>query len=142
MRIGIRIPALLLATSAVVACDQARRPYEIRGMSEGYRIYVTADTLPPRAQDEITWRVRVSDARTGQPVEGGEGALWARHSKDGHETHNGLAQAPELGTYTTKLPLVMAGQWSMGVVFRRDSTKPFATVAWMQEVRAPRPLGR
>jgi hypothetical protein len=137
-----RFTFLSLALSAVLAlgCSQSPPRYEIRGFSEGFRISVSADSLPPHAQDDVHWRMRVQDSKTGQAIEGGQGRIWARN-KDGHVTQSGFTQAPELGTYTATLSLVMAGQWAMGVQFRRDSLSPFAIIDWLQEVKGPRPLG-
>jgi hypothetical protein len=133
---------LVMACSVVLssACNNSR-PYEVFAFSEGYRISVTADSMPPHAQDDMNWRVRVQDAKTGQPIEGGEGMVWARTRNSTHEVRARIHPGPELGIYRGKLMLVMAGDWQMGVQFRRDSTAPWASLDWIQSVKAPRPLG-
>jgi hypothetical protein len=140
MRPMNRLAALLLVAAVAGACGPPIPKDQIRGYSEGLSITVTADSLPPRAMDDIVWRVTVRDSKTGLPIEGGQGSVWAR-SRDGHETSSGLVPAKELGTYTTPLRLIMAAPWQMGVQFRRDSTSVFASISWIQEVLAPRPLG-
>jgi hypothetical protein len=132
--------AVLIAAGLASACGPQVPRDQIRGYSEGFAITVTADSLPPRAMDDVVWRVTVRDQKTGLPIEGGEGGLWAR-SKDGHETSSGLVPARELGTYTTTLRLIMAAPWQMGVQFRKDSNSVFASISWIQEVRSPRPMG-
>jgi hypothetical protein len=133
---------LLISSSLVLsaACGDGR-PYEVFAYSEGFRISAAPDSVPPHAQDDLTWRVRVQDAKTGQPIEGGEGMVWARTRNSTHEVRARIEQAPELGLYRGKLMLVMAGDWQMGVQFRRDSTSPWASLDWIQSVKAPRPLG-
>ena len=76
----------------------------------------------------------VWDKETGEPIETGEGRVFAGN-EDRKSINNGLTKAPELGTYTTKLMFVTAGPWSIGVQFRRDSTKPLQNMQqWMQQV--------
>ena len=140
MKLLIRAVPLAAIITLSWACGPAVPRDQIRGYAEGMSISVTADSLPPRAMDDVVWRVTVRDSKTGVPIEGGQGALWAR-SRDGHEISNGLVAARELGTYTTPLRLVIAAPWQMGVRFRRDSNAAFADIAWIQEVRAPRPFG-
>lgn len=92
------------------------------------------DPVPPRALEQITFRVVVRDKETGEPVEGGEGQVFATN-EDRKSIYNGFEKAPELGTYTTKLMFVTAGTWAVGLRFRRDSTKALQRVNdWMQEV--------
>ena len=55
--------------------------------------------------------------------------------------NNGFVKEAELGTYSARLMFVTAGQWAVGLQFRRDSTQALQRVQdWMQEVypeRAP-----
>jgi hypothetical protein len=133
-------PILLVSATALVACGPPIPKDQIRGFSDGLRITVTADSLPPRAMDDNVWRVMVADAKTGVPIEGGQGDIWAR-SKDGREHSFGLERAQELGTYSTKFRLVLAAPWQMGVRFRRDSLSTYAMIDWIQEVRPAAPYG-
>jgi hypothetical protein len=132
---------LLLAVCVIsAACASDSPPGEINVRREGLRLRITAETLPPKAMDKVIFRVVVTDEKTGEPVHGGQGSVWGRN-KDYHEISNGLAEAAALGTYETDLTFITAGVWHLGVLFRRDSTQPYASVNWTQEVRAPRPLG-
>ena len=50
--------------------------------------------------------------------------------------------APEVGTYTARLTFVTAGDWKVGLRFRRDSTQAIERAEdWVQTVAAPRPPG-
>jgi hypothetical protein len=141
IRFSVLAPAAVLVSALLVsACGPGPTRGEIVASSEGLRFTVTADTLPPRAMDDVTFRVTVRDARTGLPVEGGEGGVWGRNRSQ-HETSNGLTPLPELGVYTTKMRFITAGTWQFGVQFRRDSLSPFANFSWQQEVRSPAPYG-
>jgi hypothetical protein len=131
---------LLLASAFSVACASDRLPGEINVRREGLRLRISAETLPPKAMDKVIFRVVVTDEKTGEPIHGGQGTVWGRN-KDYHEISNGLLEAAELGTYETNLTFITAGVWQLGVLFRRDSTHPYASVNWTQEVGAPRPLG-
>jgi hypothetical protein len=141
--------AILLLMAAVTigatGCGPGTSSGEIRGTSEGMRFSITADSLPPHAMDDITWRVTVVDAKTGQPIEGGQGKIWARTrqvgGRDSHDSGEGLEPAPELGTYLGDVQYIAAGSWQMGVQFRRDSTKPFGQINWQQDVLRAKPLG-
>jgi len=142
MKHRLFITALSLAAAALVTagCGPGRPPGEQGGISEGMRFRITADSLPPRAMDRTLWRVTVTDAKTGAPIEGGEGRIWGRN-KDGHYAGEGLEAAKELGTYLGTVEVMTAGSWQLHMEFRRNSNSPFGRIDWMQEVFAPRPLG-
>jgi hypothetical protein len=125
------------ATVAASACSgSGDRPLgELRLATDSFTIRVRPDPAPPRALDQITWTVRVTDKATGQPVQGGQGRIFAT-SRDGKNIDNGFAEAAELGTYTTTLMFITSGMWAMGVQFRRDSTQVLQrTKDWTQDVR-------
>jgi hypothetical protein len=108
------------------------------------RFTVTADSLPPRAQEAIHYRVVVRDSETGEPVEGGEGQIFASFevaSGFTHSTGDGFVREPELGTYSGTMNYVAAGSWAVALQFRRDSLSPLARIDWKQDVRAPKPMG-
>ena len=146
MHSRLLVPVALVAASiAGAACGNTGPRHEIRGVSEGMRISASAESLPPRAQETTTWRIQVTDIKTGRPIEGGIGSIWFRQKRvpgqDVHEGSNGLVPAKELGVYVGTTSIVMAGEWQIGVVFYKDSTAPRATMDWIQEVRAPKPIG-
>lgn len=134
-----RVAALLIATVASVslaACDNTARPkYEQRLATDDFVIRVSVESLPVRALETIRYRVVVSDAKTGKPIDNGEGRIYATNA-DRKTTANGLEYTGELGTYRSTLFLVTSGLWAMAVQFRRDSTQKLqATADWTQDVQ-------
>jgi hypothetical protein len=130
--------AALGAAAAVAACGPGsdRRP-DIRLKSDNFAFEISVDSGPPRARERTVWRVVVRDAKSRQFVENGEGRLFAE-SLDHKRVWNSLQPGPELGTYYTNMSFVTAGDWAIGLQFRRDSLAPLERVDWMQTVRAAR----
>ena len=79
------------------------------------------------------YTITVTDRKTGQPIETGEGRIFA-NTADGARTYDGFEKAPGIGVYTARLNFVTAGQWAIGIQFHSDSTKPLEKVEWMQDV--------
>jgi hypothetical protein len=124
--------ALGLLLVGADACGPPRRP-EIRTSSKSYQFTVTSDPIPPHAREDIVYTVTVKDRETGQPIELGEGRIFA-NTADGARTYDGFVKAPEVGVYTAKLRYVKAGQWAVGIQFHSDSLKPLEKTEWMQDV--------
>lgn len=136
--------AALMACAALSAAACGSGPPQIPGnrqWTDDMAFLITADPAPPRARlspDDpyAVFTVEVRDKATGQPVEGGEGRLYA-NTIDGAKTWDGLTPSSKPGTYTAKLKFIISGNWAMGLQFRRDSTKPdskIETMNWTQEV--------
>ena len=106
-------------------------------MTDNYRLRVSADPTPPRARERTRYKVVVRDKESGEPVEGGEGRIFAT-SRDGANIWDVLEQGPEIGTYYSTLRYVTAGEWAVAIQFRRDSAQPLERVDWMQDVLAER----
>ncbi|HEU4628669.1 MAG TPA: hypothetical protein VFS08_02960 [Gemmatimonadaceae bacterium] len=140
-RRAVRPLAAAAALLLVAACGapQPRSP-EIRLSTEDFTFRISADTMPPFAREASRWRVVVTDRETQQPVENGEGRIFAT-SHDNANTWNGFEKGDEVGTYYATLRFITAGEWAMAVQFRADSTRPLQRVDWIQEVRPARPLG-
>ena len=122
----------------VAACDGKPRALSIRTFSPSFEFRITSDPMPPRAREDVLYRVTVIDKGTGQPVEGGEGRIFASDSA-GASTWDSFQAAPEVGTYTAKLRYITAEQWAVGIEFRRDTlptTKIERATDWQQEVGA------
>ena len=70
-----------------------------------------------RASD-IRYTITVLDRKTRQPIENGDGQLFAQPSTDvpsGRiETYDGFAYGPEVGVYHAKLSFVIPGTWAVG----------------------------
>lgn len=132
----------LVAGIALAACDGSSRPVgEMRLATEDFVIRVSVDSLPVRAMETIRYRVVVNDAKTGKPIEDGQGRIFATNA-DRKTTYNGLEPTGELGTYRTTMYMVTSGLWAMAIQFRRDSTMPLQkTEQWTQDVLAGDPIG-
>lgn len=128
----VRVALLAAATLAVAACEPTEQP-ALRLTSESFTFLITPEPMPPYAVERITWRVTVRDRQTRQPVEGGEGRLYASNIQR-VTVWDGLAAGSELGTYTASVLFPTTGQWGMAVEFRRDSTQALEKVEWSQEV--------
>ena len=101
---------------------------------------ISTDPMPPFARERQRWRVVVLDRTTRQPIQHGEGRIFATR-RDGTSEWDGFAKGEEVGTYYGFLDFLTAGEWAMAVQFRTDSTLPLQRVDWIQEVRPERPLG-
>lgn len=124
------------ASMAVAGCaTRESRGNEFKVATDSYSIRVSVDPAPPRALEQVTWTVHVTDRKTGQPIDAGEGRIFAS-SRDGKNIANGFAQLEEVGAYRTTLFFITAGTWAMGIQFRRDSTAVLErTQDWTQDVR-------
>ena len=130
-------PLALSALTIGAACGGASRPRGLRQLTDSYLFTITPDQSPPRAREQILYRVLVRDRDSRQPIEGGEGQIFA-DNRDGASTWGGLAKGPEIGTYYGKLNFVTAGEWAIAIRFRRDSTARLERTDWMQDVLAER----
>jgi hypothetical protein len=126
----------MLVTVAATRCGPGPAP-AYRGFTEHYSMRITSDPVPPRARERTLFKIVVRDKETQQPIEGGQGIIYAE-TRDGAKTWDSFTPGPELGTYYATLKYVVAGDWAMGLRFRRDSTQKLEQVDWMQEVRAER----
>lgn len=134
-----RVVALAAAGLFLVSCEGGGSPPpkgELRFNTDDFVIRVEPETKPTRALEPIYWRVIVHDVKTGLPIQGGQGRLFATN-RDRKTVSNGLGETEELGTYRTNLMFVTAGMWAMAIQFRRDSTKVLQkTPDWTQDILA------
>jgi hypothetical protein len=121
-----------LSLAASVSCGPPRRP-EIRQGTKTYLFTITSDPIPPHAREDVLYTVTVKDRETGQPIETGEGRIFA-NTLEGARTYDGFVKAAAVGAYQGKLRYVKAGQWAVGIQFHSDSTKPLEKTEWMQDV--------
>jgi hypothetical protein len=133
------IPVCMLA---LVACGSSEQKIpDIRLWTDNFAIRVSSVPMPPRALEKVRYKVVVLDKDTQQPIENGQGRIFATN-RDRKSIDNGLEKGTEPGTYYTSLFFITAGDWAMGIQFRRDSTQTLQRSAdWMQEVRAATPPG-
>ena len=141
------IMAVGLVSVAATACDSGpKTPPPLRQNSMSYAFVIRPDDSPPHARQEIHYIVQVLDSKTRQPIENGEGQLFAGKPIDEAapsgpqtKTWDGLTPGAEPGTYRAKLNFVVAGLWAVAVRFRRDTLHPLERIDWMQDVLDERP---
>jgi hypothetical protein len=132
----VRLLALAVAAQAVTACQPAEQTTDYRAFTAHYAFRISSLPLPPMAREKVRFKVVVRDKDTNQPIQGGEGILYAEN-RDGMKTWDSFTAGPEVGTYyAERLNFLTAGDWAMGLRFRRDSTHALEQADWMQEVDA------
>jgi len=140
--------AVVVATAMVLAaCGGGDNgPPPLRQLSTSYTYVIKPDDSPPHARQDIHYTIQVVDRKTRQPIESGEGQLFAGKpieesapSGPQSKTWDGLTYGPEEGTYHAKLNFVVAGTWAVALRFRRDSLHPLERIDWMQDVLDERP---
>jgi hypothetical protein len=131
-----RLALISLAAAVVASCSPNQKALELRLWSDDYAFRVTSDPMPPLALEPITYRIVVQDKKTGQPIETGEGRVFAT-SPDRANTNDGLKKEKELGTYSAKIFYPTSGDWAAAIQFRRekDPRMPLERVDWIQAVR-------
>ncbi len=131
-------PLALIAMVAGVlgGCGPNPKATELRLWSDNYAFRVTATPTPPLALEPIVYRIVVSDKKTGQPIETGEGRIFAT-SADRANSSDGLKKEKEVGTYSGRLFFATTGDWAAAIQFRRekDARMPLERVDWIQGVR-------
>jgi len=136
-----RFAALAVVAASLVSCGPPADAAVIRLWTDDFEIRLVADVSPPRALERITYTAVIRDKKTREPIANGEGRIFATNA-DGKNSWNGFTYGPEVGTYHTTLTFVTAGEWAMGVQFRRDSTVVLQRTAdWRQTVLNERPAG-
>jgi hypothetical protein len=123
---------MLIAVLAA-ACKAAPRDLSMKLLTEDMELRVLPDPVPPRAREPIRYQVVVRDRETGEPIETGQGQIFAT-SESQIDVYDPLVKGPELGTYYATMNFVTAGQWAVAIRFQRDSTKRLERMDWMQEV--------
>jgi hypothetical protein len=127
--------ACLLPLAWLLACGPSQPNTDTRMWTDDMAFRISSDPVPPRARERVVYKVVVSDKKSGQPIEHGEGRFFAMN-RDSTRVWDALEPGPELGTYYATLNFITAGEWAIGLQFRRDSTKPLERMDWMQDVRA------
>lgn len=124
-----------LALGILASCSPNPKALELRLWSDSYAFRVTMDPTPPRALEPIVYRIVVTDKKTGQPIETGEGRIFAT-SADRASTSDGLKKEAQLGTYSGRLFFATTGDWAAAIQFRREKNPrlPLERVDWVQSV--------
>jgi hypothetical protein len=134
-------PAAVLTLALTLGCTPSDSQSGIRMMGERRNYRVHTEPSPPYAMEPARFRIVVTDRDTGQPIEDGEGRVFATN-EDGANTSDGLAKGEEVGTYYGRLFFVVSGDWAVALQFRRDSTEGLERVDWMQAVLPEREPGQ
>jgi hypothetical protein len=108
----------------------------MRLWTDDFAIRVSMEPTPPVAREAVAYRVVVRDKATGQPIDGGEGQIFAT-SRDRTSAWDSFVAGPEVGTYHARLRFATAGDWAIAIRFRRDSTARLERADWVQAVRTP-----
>jgi len=124
-----------LMAAALTSCGSNPKALELRLWSDSYAFRVTVDPMPPKALEPIVYRVVVQDKKTGQPIETGEGRIFAT-SADRANTSDGFKKEKEVGTYSGRLFFATSGDWAAAIQFRREPNPrmPLERVDWIQTV--------
>jgi len=130
-----RLGFVALVAAALTSCCSNPKAIELRLWSDSYAFRVTVDPMPPRALEPIVYRIVVQDKKTGQPIETGEGRIFAT-SADRANTSDGLKKEKEVGTYSGRLFFATSGDWAAAIQFRREQNPrmPLERVDWIQTV--------
>jgi hypothetical protein len=130
-----RLAFVALISAALTSCGSNPKLLELRLWSDSYAFRVTVDPMPPKALEPIVYRVVVQDKKTGQPIETGEGRIFAT-SADRANTSDGFKKEKEVGTYSGRLFFATSGDWAAAIQFRREQNPrmPLERVDWIQTV--------
>jgi hypothetical protein len=131
-----RLALVSLFAALVTSCGPNKKALELRLWSDSYAFRVTVEPMPPRALEPAVYRIVVQDKKTGQPIENGEGRIFAT-SADRANSNDGLKKEKELGTYSGRLFFATTGDWAAAIQFRvkRTPPLPLEKVDWIQTVR-------
>jgi len=130
-----RLAFVSLVAAALTSCGSNPKLLELRLWSDSYAFRVTVDPMPPKALEPILYRIVVQDKKTGQPIETGEGRIFAT-SADRANTSDGFKKEKELGTYSGRIFFATSGDWAAAIQFRREPNPrmPLERVDWIQTV--------
>ena len=136
-RILLLASFLVPLASFLAACGPSQNNTDVRMWTDSLAFRISTDPLPPRAREKVLYKVIVRDKESGAPIERGEGRIFAMN-RDSTQVWDALEPGPELGTYYATLSFITAGEWAVGLQFRKDSTRAIERMDWMQDVRAAR----
>lgn len=140
-RTGTAWTLAALAMAGAAACGGGARPTEIRQWTDDLAFRISVQPMPPVAELMTTFKVVVQDKETGKPIETGAGRIFATNAERA-QANDGLAKGREPGTYYARIRFPAAGEWAIGMQFRRDSTAVLErTQDWRQMVLPAPPLG-
>jgi len=130
------VSSLAAVVLTAAACAPEKPNTDQRVFSPDFEFRVSADVVPPRALEPISYTITVRERKSRQPVVNGQGRIFATNA-DRKTIWDGFTYGPEVGTYHAKLMFITAGEWAMSLQFRRDSTSALIRPSddWRQMVR-------
>ena len=128
--------AVFVLLAAGVACGNSHESRVLRQGTTSYQFNITSPNTPPVAGDEVTYMIVVRDRKTGQPIETGEGRIFARAAAG---IAASLVKAPQVGQYRGVLRFPTEGGWIVGIRFRDQPTRELELTQWGQDVRSATP---
>jgi hypothetical protein len=130
----MRVAALAAALVFVPSCGPNPRALDNRLWSDSFAFRITVDPMPPHDIEDAVYKIVVQDKKTGEPIETGEGRIFATKQDGSANTDNGLEKGKEVGTYYGRLRFPATGDWAVAVQFRREPAKKLERVDWVQMV--------
>lgn len=131
----VRLAATVAVALASASCGRNERALDNRQWSDSFAFRITVKPSPPHDIDDATYRIVVQDKKTGEPIETGQGRIFATNKEDQRiNTDDGLEKGKEVGTYYGRLRFPVTGEWAVAVQFRRDSSSNLERVDWIQTV--------
>lgn len=127
---------MVTAALALAACAPRSDAPGLRLRTEHLEIRVSARPTPPVAREYVLYTITVRDRKTGEPIDGGEGQIFAT-SAERRGAWDSLEPGRAPGSYIARMRYVTAGDWAVAIRFRRDSTARLERVDWVQGVRTP-----
>ncbi|HUQ18029.1 MAG TPA: hypothetical protein VM099_00330 [Gemmatimonadaceae bacterium] len=131
----MRLLAGAIIIASLISCGSPR-PLETRLWSDTFAIRITTEPVPPRAVEDIVFKVVVQDKKSGEFIQNGEGRVYGT-SRDRANVNDGLAPGKELGTYYAHILFPTTGDWAMGIQFRRNPQSRLETMNWILTVNNP-----
>jgi hypothetical protein len=128
--------AMLASLLVSSSCGAPHRSGELRQGTISYKFDITTPNVPPVAGDDVSYVIVVRDRDTGQPIETGEGRIFARAAVRVAGT---FVKAPEVGQYIGMVRFPSAGGWEVGIRFRDQPVKALELTQWSQYVRSTTP---
>jgi hypothetical protein len=137
----------VIAAAALAACESGpHKPPSLHQYTNSYDFTISPDQAPPYSLEDVHYSVQIFDRKTRQPIENGDGQLFAGIPVDPEipngaqsKTWDGFTYGPEVGMYKAKLKFVRSGTWAVAIRFRRDSLHPLERTDWLQDVLPERP---
>ena len=79
-RLAVIKVVALLSVVGLGSCAGDRKPRPLRLNSQSYSFQISPDDIPPHARQEVNYKVVIADRKTRQPIENGDGRLFASDS--------------------------------------------------------------